>query len=524
MLHSLFSICLLAGFVSSTIAADQHDCSRAATKVHIADTTLVYTSHHRDGELIPLPGTVESCYGPDLTANITSNLCRFVLETATSNSSSVHIEAWLPDSWNGRLIATGNGGIGGCIDYTTVQNAASLGFASFGMNAGHNGSIGADLFLNKPETIIDFGYRSMHVEAEVSKALTKQYYGKSAKYNYYVGCSTGGRQGFSTATHYPTDFDGMLLGAAGIEWIRIVTQWYLIAIRYGWPNVQTPKYVTLEQFQAIAAKTVELLDQVDGVKDGMIDSPTHLRFDPQFFSCEAGFLNDSVCLRNAEQVQSVRLAYEPMTDLKGNFVYPSYQLGTDPTIFADNERNGRGNFEWTTVRDYFQGIVYNDTSWSDLNLSIADVEYAVSLNVGLTNTGISEAQLGAYKESGGKIISYHGRWDYVVPSELSEWYFNGARANMNASLDDMHDFYRLFFIPGMSHCSTGPGAWEIGQSSPLDRNMLDANHNAILALQKWVEDDEAPDELIGTKYRNDDVTSDVLAQRSKYLSTLLKPI
>ncbi|KAH8886149.1 tannase and feruloyl esterase [Thozetella sp. PMI_491] len=511
---------LLSALVVPTcwaLAASRSQCSNIASKIAIANTTVVYASHHSAGEVILLPGTDETCGGPTLNATITANLCRFVLDTVTSSSSSVHLEAWFPDDWNGRFLATGGGGLGGCIDYGTVQNGASLGFASIGMNGGHNGSVGFEYFLNKPEVIIDFGYRAMHVQAVVGKELSRQYYGSSSKFNYYVGCSTGGRQGFSTATHYPEDFHGMLLGAPGVEWIRIVTLQYILAKRYGWPNVNTPKYVTLAQFQAIAAKTVELLDALDGVKDGMIDNPTHFRLDPQIFSCGTGILNDTVCLKNGDQVESVRLAYEPMTDLDGNFVYPSYQLGADPSGFASNQVNGTGYFAYPQVRDYFRGIVYNDSNWSDQNLNIADIDYASSLNVGLTNTKISEAYFDKFKGAGGKIISYHGRIDPVVPSELSEWYFNGAKKNINATLDDMNDFYRLFFIPGMSHCSIGPGAWNIGQRYPLDQKLLDTKHNAIMALINWVENDRAPEELIGTKYTNDDVKAAIVSQRKHCL-------
>ncbi|KAI1846247.1 hypothetical protein JX266_007772 [Neoarthrinium moseri] len=516
MLSIQLLLMALTSVLSLASAAGPEGCSTAAARFDIANTTIAYVSYHKAGEVIDLPGTSDTCYG--FTTNITANLCRVVLDTATSDSSSVHFEAWLPDDWNGRFVGTGGGGLGGCIDYGSVGNAARLGFAAFGTNSGHNGSSGIDYFLNQPEVIKDFGYRANHVQAQVGKELSKQYYGKPTEYNYYIGCSTAGRQGLSSATLYPDDYDGMLLGAPGVEWIRIVTQWYLIAERYGWPDVNTSAYVTYQQFEAIAAKTIEILDGEDGVVDGMIDNPTHLKLDPQIFSCGAGFLNDSVCLQNGEQVNTVRLAYQPMVDLSGHFVYPSFTLGADPRTFANNTINGTGGFGSTfpQVRDYFRGIVYNDSNWSDLNLSIADVEYASSLDVGLTNTPISKAHLGEFKEAGGKIISYHGRWDPTVPSELTEWYYSGAQANMNASLDDMHDFYRIFFIPGMSHCSTGPGAWDIGQGSPLDPDMLDAEHNAYLALVNWVEQGQAPDLLVGTKYENDDVASrNILAQRSK---------
>jgi feruloyl esterase len=55
----------------------------------------------------------------DITCNrkaqVTSaNICRVALTIKTSMQSSIVFEAWLPEHWNGRFLATGNGGIDGC--------------------------------------------------------------------------------------------------------------------------------------------------------------------------------------------------------------------------------------------------------------------------------------------------------------------------------------------------------------------------------------------------------------------------
>lgn len=42
------------------------------------------------------------------------DLCRVALQIATTNRSGVVAEVWLPADWNGRLVTTGNGGLGGC--------------------------------------------------------------------------------------------------------------------------------------------------------------------------------------------------------------------------------------------------------------------------------------------------------------------------------------------------------------------------------------------------------------------------
>jgi feruloyl esterase len=45
---------------------------------------------------------------------ISTNTCRIALSIPTSNQSSINFEAWLPERWSGRFLATGNGGIDGC--------------------------------------------------------------------------------------------------------------------------------------------------------------------------------------------------------------------------------------------------------------------------------------------------------------------------------------------------------------------------------------------------------------------------
>jgi feruloyl esterase len=58
-------------------------------------------------------------------------------------------------------------------------------------------------------------------------------------------------------------------------------------------------------------------------------------------------------------------------------------------------------------------------------------------------------------------------------------------------------FYRLFLVPGMDHCSGGPGASQFGQVGGT--NAVNASsHNILLALVDWVEGGAAPDTVVGT--------------------------
>ena len=58
------------------------------------------------------------------------------------------------------------------------------------------------------EAKIDFAYRATHRTALVGKAIVSAFYAQPAKRSYFMGCSTGGRQGLVSAQRFPEDFDG----------------------------------------------------------------------------------------------------------------------------------------------------------------------------------------------------------------------------------------------------------------------------------------------------------------------------
>lgn len=328
MIKKLLHLATVA--ISPVIAKPHSKCT--AGSLLIPNGTISSVQHHVTGDIISLPNAVASCGGPKFKANITADLCRIIVNVSSSDTTSVRIEACLPDDWNTRLLATGTGGIGGCIDFPSVQNVAQLGFASFGTNTGHDGEQGFEFFLNQPEIINDFGHRGIHVEAVVAKQIVQQYYGKKkAPKSYYQGCSTGGRQGLQNAQLYPDDFDGLLAGAPGIDWLHIMASKGIFARRIGWPDLTSDAYVRPEKWKVIVAKQLEPLDPLDGVEDGIIDNPSADAYDPVIVDCGTGLLNSSLCLK-PRQLESVRDAYEPLADSEGNVEYPGFALGAETTM------------------------------------------------------------------------------------------------------------------------------------------------------------------------------------------------
>jgi feruloyl esterase len=109
------------------------------------------------GTILQFPGTDPSCGISNQTVSV--DMCRVALNISTSDRSGIIFESWLPRNWTGRFLATGNGGIDGCIKYDDINYGNKNGFSAVGSNNGHNGT-GGSAFLHNPEVLKDYVFRS----------------------------------------------------------------------------------------------------------------------------------------------------------------------------------------------------------------------------------------------------------------------------------------------------------------------------------------------------------------------------
>jgi feruloyl esterase len=157
---------------------------------------------------------------------------------------------------------------------------------------------------------------------------------------------------------------------------------------------------------------------------------------------------------------------------------------------------------------FYRYIVFQDANWDfrtfdfDKDVALAD-KLAPLMNS--TNPDLSQ-----FEAHGGRMILLHGWSDPNIPAQNSIYYYESVVANIERQHDkdlkagagvirgEVDDFFRLFMIPGMWHCSGGPGP-----------NTFDA----LSALEQWVENGVPPDKIIATKYVNDDATKGVVMTR-----------
>ncbi|KIV76890.1 hypothetical protein PV11_08739 [Exophiala sideris] len=469
-------------------------CLALTSDLQFPNSSVVVVEYLQDQATLTLPGVAASCGVVPATINATADLCRVVLDINTTSTSSVIVEGWLPTTWNSRLVGTGGGGISGCIDYPTLMYTTDLGFASFGTNAGHNGSSGYELFINQPEVKNDYGWRGVHTQALAASYVVETYYGNNASKKYYVGCSTGGRQGITEALKFPDDFDGILAGSPGVNWYNIVAAYALNARKAGWPAINSSSYVTAAQWGAITQAQIDLYDGLDGVNDSIIDQPYMYQFDPNTLRCGGGVLNDSVCL-TPTQIDGVQAVFQPITNSTGQLAMPGWGLGSSTAAWSTNVANGTAELP-TIITDVFRGLIFDNASWSPDDFSLTDLDYAARVNPGEVET--SETDLSDFHARGGKLLSYQGGYDNAAPFELNMWYYSRVGATLNMTVQELQSFYRLIYVNGMYHCTGGPGAWNIGQVGPLPSNLNSTNNSVLLSLVAWVETGQAPNSIVGS--------------------------
>lgn len=223
------------------------------------------------------------------------------------------------------------------VDYRSLDYGSALGFATVGSNNGHDGGRG-ESFLNNPESVNDFAHRAIHVQTLAGKQIAQAYYGQSHEKSYYLGCSTGGRQGFMSALRYPEDFDGIVAGSPAVNFNRLTGSTAMLARYVGAPNATAegnPSFIPLETWKVVSQEILRQCDEIDGVKDGIITEPDLCDFQPERLLCSDSQRASKECLSVA-QVEALKKIYSPLRGSDGNVLFPRYDPGAEAAPYAFN--------------------------------------------------------------------------------------------------------------------------------------------------------------------------------------------
>ena len=385
-----------------------------------------------------------------------------------------------PEAWNGDFMMQGGGGGNGIVAYPAGANysgdkpALSRGFAVASTDTGHKARTGPfDFsFMRDQQAYLDFAFLANAEVAGVAKQLIAHYYAKPADYSYFVGCSTGGREGMILSQRYPTVFNGIVSGdpamRTGLSNLAIA-QWIPVAYNQAAPKdasgkPEIDKFLTDDDRKLFMEELMKRCDAKDGVADGMISNPLGCDFDPAVLACKQG--QAASCIA-PEKVAAIKKAFAGPKNAYGTQVYPGFlydagitMKGPVPGLLALGKSGLFGPYTTATELDVDQAA---------LHASDPLVEPA-------------STNLSTFSGSGGKLIFFHGDSDpWFSPLDTLGYYKSLAATNGGG--EKVAEWSRIFLVPGMAHCGGGPA---------LD------HFDMLTAVVNWVEKGSAPDSVIAT--------------------------
>jgi feruloyl esterase len=396
--------------------------------------------------------------------------CRVAATIAPTPDSAIKMEIWMPvDGWNGKFVGVGNGGFSGEIWYVFMVDPLSRGYAVAGTDTGHEGD-GADasFAVGHPEKLVDYAWRAVHEMTLKSKAIIAQHYGTMANRSYWMGCSSGGRQGLKEAQRFPGDYDVISAGAPASHWVPLMAyaakvQGLITDPSSGIP----PPGLNLLKEAAIAA-----CDARDGVTDRVVEDPRSCHFDPGTLQCSAG--SSTNCL-TARQVETARSIYAGVVNPRTReTIFPGPAPGGEPAWSAFSPK------VFPIGANYWRDLVMGNPNWSVASLDFdADVARARTLDTAELTT--TNADLRPFFARGGKLLLWHGWTDGLIPAQSTIDYYQSV---LGTTGPDANASMRLFMLPGVDHCADGEGTY-----------MMDA----LGVMDAWVENKQPPDRIVARR-------------------------
>ena len=381
----------------------------------------------------------------------------------TQTGTEHDIEALLPESWSGRLYQQGGGGFDGQLrEPLSPMHAAapgSIALASGAIvvanNGGYRDPTGQKL-LNNPAATQLYAHTAILVVKKFGNALAKTYYGAAPKYSYYVGCSNGGRGAGNAASKYGDEYDGVIVGAPGLNMVGLVEGWTRAAA------LDVPEPAKLK---AVNAAVVAKCDALDGVKDGVISNWQACNFDPAVDAPAAGL--------TASQASAVKALLSDLKLKDGTTIYSGFGFGDMSQWAGGYAMFGTG---------HMRNIIFSDPKWSPAGFDV-DANYS-AIDQGMRGKYAFNPEpegIVSFLQRGKKMIVWHGSDDSLISHRDTIRVFEGIQktAGPKAAANS-----RLYIASGVNHCGGGPGADDFDLFTPLMR---------------WVEKGEAPILVVATK-------------------------
>ena len=411
---------------------------------------------------------------------------------ASTPGNEVNFRLGLPERWNGKYYFVGVSGLGGSIG--NLGKGLERGYASASTDTGHTSD--DETWGTNRAKEIDYGHRGTHATAVAGKSLAGAFYGKPVAHAYFDGCSNGGRQALMEVQRYPDDFDGIIGGdpATGtpMQVGRVLVYQKMLA--------KPENFLTDEKIELLSKATVSACDKLDGLEDGLVTDPRLCHFKPETLKCNGP--DGPNCL-NEGQLAVVQQIYSGAT-LNGETYAWGFPFGhegsatgwrawisgpeaatkqADGALAYTGKRlpSGYGlaesNMRFLAFEQDVPGYTWRQFRFPD------DLARMKTMSEILSPL---DADLRPYKKLGGKLLLYHGWSDPAISANGTVGYYDAVTKAVGGK-QEMDSFAKLFLVPGMHHCSGGPGPNEFDMLTPLEN---------------WVEKGQSPTSVVASHKTN----------------------
>ena len=389
----------------------------------------------------------------------------------------------LPEKWSGRYLFQGGGGLNGTLNEPLGDLAAGdksaleRGFAVVSTDSGHQGQIFDGSFFADQEAALNFFFLGNMRVTIATKPIVEAYYKKDIQHSYFMGCSTGGREGMIMSQRYPYLYDGIVSGAPAIRTglSNLALRWLNVQLNQAAPKDENGLPLpggtfNKSELKLIVDGLIKQCDGLDGVEDHLIFNTAACHFDPMSLACAKN--EKSGCLAK-EKAQALVKAVAGPVDSRGVQVYSRFMYDTG---FDDHT-------------GYFKGLIAGggvppvgprvDTMMSQ----DVDAEFIAATAPDAAIGDTMSLNLSSFVAHGGKQIFYHGLSDPWFSAMDTLNYYQQMAAR-NGGPDKADSFSRIFLFPGMGHCGGG--------EETLD------HFDMLSAIVDWVEKDQAPNSVVAT--------------------------
>jgi Tannase and feruloyl esterase len=422
------------------------------------------------------------------------------------SSVPIRFMAALPDDFNGRYFFVSQGGSGGGIVPPPPPKRLSEGFVVASTNRGNAAAHPLDFSWQKePGQALNNARRGTHLSAVVTQQLTRDYYGTRSLRRYFSGCSGGGTAAVMNMRAYGAgDFDGMIIGAPPV--VPAAT-WFHWARIFQYISVNPGAWIPPSLLSAAEAAIIEQYDGVDGAVDGLIQDDRLIRhFDTNLLRA-VGFTEAQVATFNMIRAPWVYFGREKPVPVDGFSIsrvslWSQLLVGFAPPPWLLTTPGAPG-FYPVTDQHFRVQVDSNFNFITDLDV---DNRAHHALNRGQFDEWADGGPFDFrdFRDDGGKVLIYHGVDDQALSFRESVIAWQGMvkleaahRSGRHHSRDHDHhdkdrhgarqldDWARLFVVPGLAHCSGGPGPDDI-------------EDRLLQASIAWVEKDKAPRSIVSS--------------------------